>query len=144
MNSKKAYELEHGAENNAMKEILQEAYTEKFKRTKYIFVLDFNDGKVYRYNVRALCNEENEWNPDHESCEAFLFWLFGIGNSLNSGGITNGDFFSTKNSSLLFFLGFLNPFLIVLQELKTNIIKNKKKNILNFFISNFFRFINNF
>ena len=78
MNSSKAYELEHGTdirpghEGKSMKEILQEAYTEKFERTKYIFVLDFNDGKVYRYNVRALCNEENEWNPDHESCEAFL------------------------------------------------------------------------
>ena len=27
----------------------------------------------------------------------------GLGNLLNSGGITNGDFFSTKNSSVLFF-----------------------------------------
>ena len=78
MNTSKAYELEHGTdirpghEGKSMKEILQEAYTEKFERTKYIFVLDFNDGKVYRYNIKALCNEENEWNPDHESCEAFL------------------------------------------------------------------------
>ena len=78
MNSKKAYELEHGTdirpghEGRSMKEILQEAYTEKFERTKYIFVLDFNEGKVFKYNIRALCNKENEWNPDHESCEAFL------------------------------------------------------------------------
>tara|TARA_Y100000748_G_C15494698_1_gene487797 strand:+ start:864 stop:1172 length:309 start_codon:yes stop_codon:yes gene_type:complete len=78
MNSSKAYELEHGTdirpghEGKSMKEILQEAYTEKFERTKYIFVLDFNEGKVYKYNIRALCNEKNEWNPDHESCEAFL------------------------------------------------------------------------
>ena len=86
MNSKKAYELEHGTdirpahEGKTMKEIMQEAYTEKFERTKYIFVLDFNDGKVYRYNVRALCNEENEWNPDTESCEAFLY---GAGHKVN-------------------------------------------------------------
>ena len=31
---------------------------------KYIFVLDFNDGKAYRYDISSLCNEENEWNPD--------------------------------------------------------------------------------
>ena len=78
MNSKKAYELEHGTdirpehEGKSMKEILQEVYTEKFERTKYIWLLDFEAGKVYRYNIRALCNEENSWNPDHESCEAFL------------------------------------------------------------------------
>jgi len=78
MNTSKAYELEHGKdigpshEGKSMKEILQEAYTEKFERTKYIFVLDFTDGKVYKYNIRAMCNEENEWNPDSESCEAFL------------------------------------------------------------------------
>ena len=86
MNSKKAYGLEHGTdirpghEGKSMKEILQEAYTEKFKRTKYIFVLDFTDGKVYKYNIRAMCNEENEWNPDSESCEAFLL---GAGHKLN-------------------------------------------------------------
>ena len=68
MNSRKAYELEHGTDIRPA----HEGKTIKFERTKYIFVLDFNDGKVYRYNVRALCNKENEWNPDHESCEAFL------------------------------------------------------------------------
>jgi hypothetical protein len=39
---------------------------------KYIFLLDFNDGKVYRYDISSLCNENNSWNPDSESCEAFL------------------------------------------------------------------------
>jgi hypothetical protein len=39
---------------------------------KYIFLLDFNDGKVYRYDISLLCNEDNSWNPDSESCEAFL------------------------------------------------------------------------
>ena len=40
---------------------------------KYIFVLDYEDGKVYRYDISALCNEDNKWNPEHESCEAFLY-----------------------------------------------------------------------
>ena len=40
---------------------------------KYIFLLDFTDGKVYRYDISSLCNEENKWNPDSESCEAFLY-----------------------------------------------------------------------
>ena len=39
---------------------------------KYIFLLDFIDGKVYKYDISALCTEHNNWNPDHESCEAFL------------------------------------------------------------------------
>ena len=39
---------------------------------KYVWVLDFNDGKVYRYDISSLGNESNDWNPDHESCEAFL------------------------------------------------------------------------
>ena len=25
---------------------------------KYIFLLDFTDGKVYRYDISSLCNEE--------------------------------------------------------------------------------------
>jgi uncharacterized membrane protein len=48
---------------------------------KYIFLLDFNDGKVYRYNISVLCTKENEWNPDTESCEAFLY---GAGHKLSS------------------------------------------------------------
>lgn len=40
---------------------------------KYIFVLDFTDGKAYRYDISALCTKENEWNPDTESCESFLY-----------------------------------------------------------------------
>ena len=39
---------------------------------QYIFVLDFQEGKVYRYDISVLGNEKNGWNPDHESCEAFL------------------------------------------------------------------------
>ena len=40
---------------------------------KYIWLLDFEDGKIYRYNISALCNDENKWDPDSESCEAFLY-----------------------------------------------------------------------
>ena len=47
---------------------------------RFIFVLDFNDGKVYRYNISSLCNKNNQWNPDSESCEAFLY---GAGHKLN-------------------------------------------------------------
>ena len=47
---------------------------------KYIFVLDFTDGKVYRYSISILCTEENEWIPDSESCEAFLY---GAGHKVN-------------------------------------------------------------
>jgi len=48
--------------------------------SKYIFVLDFNDGKVYRYDISSLCDERNAWNPDSESCEAFLY---GAGHKVN-------------------------------------------------------------
>ena len=64
MNTSKAYELEHGTD-------IRPAH-HRIARAKYIFILDFNDGKVYRYNITKLGNEEHEWNPDHESCEAFL------------------------------------------------------------------------
>ena len=40
---------------------------------KYIFVLDYTDGKAYRYDISVLCTKENEWNPDAESCESFLY-----------------------------------------------------------------------
>jgi hypothetical protein len=46
----------------------------------YVWVLDFNDGNVYRYDISALCNEQNGWNPDSESCEAFLY---GAGHKVN-------------------------------------------------------------
>ena len=48
-------------------------------KAKYIWLLDFEDGKVYRYDISVLCNDENKWNPDIESCEAFLY---GAGHSL--------------------------------------------------------------
>ncbi len=49
-----------------------------FTRAKYIWVLDFEDGKVYKYNIgniktlMAMGFENNDWNPDSESCEEFL------------------------------------------------------------------------
>lgn len=48
---------------------------------KYIYVLDFNDGKVYKYDISPLCNDNNKWNPDSESCEAFLI---GAGHSISN------------------------------------------------------------
>ncbi len=57
-----------------------EAIAKALEKAKYIFLLDFNDGKVYRYDISSLCNEENKWNPDTESCEAFLY---GAGHKVN-------------------------------------------------------------
>ena len=50
------------------------------EKAKYIFLLDFTDGKVYRYDISVLCTEENKWNPDTESCESFLY---GAGHKVN-------------------------------------------------------------
>ena len=72
MNSNKAYELEHGTD-------IRPTY-DRIARAKYIFLLDFTDGKVYRYDISVLCNEENKWNPDTESCESFLY---GAGHKVN-------------------------------------------------------------
>jgi len=47
---------------------------------KYITVLDFEDGKVYQYEISAWGNS-NDWNPDHESIEEYLT---GKGHSINS------------------------------------------------------------
>ena len=44
----------------------------QINRAKYIYVLDFTDGKVYKYDVSSLCSDKNKWNPDSVSCEAFL------------------------------------------------------------------------
>ncbi len=63
---------------------------------KYIFLLDFTDGKAYRYDISSLCNKENEWNPDTESCEAFLY---GAGHKLNNCEwmVTNQEFIQRGN-----------------------------------------------
>ena len=52
----------------------------QISRAKFIFLLDFTDGKVYKYDISSLCNEGNKWNPDSESCEAFLY---GAGHKVN-------------------------------------------------------------
>ena len=54
--------------------------------TMYIFVLDFLDGKVYRYDISQLCNDKNwsspgYWAVQSEECEAFLI---GAGHSLGN------------------------------------------------------------
>ena len=37
----------------------------------YITVLDFEEGKVYQYEISAWGNSNN-WNPDAESIEEYL------------------------------------------------------------------------
>lgn len=53
-----------------------EAYQKEINEAsyaKFIWVLDFEDGKVYRYNIGYLSWHYNDsWNPDDETCEAFL------------------------------------------------------------------------
>ena len=62
------------------------------ERAKYIFLLDFTDGKVYRYDISSLCTKENEWNPDSESCESFLY---GAGHKVN-----DCEWMVTKNKTI--------------------------------------------
>ena len=38
---------------------------------KYITVLDFEEGKVYQYEISAWGNS-NDWNPDSENIEEYL------------------------------------------------------------------------
>ena len=59
----------------------------------YIWVLDFEIGEVFRYEVSVLCNKENGWNPDSESCEAFL-----IGTGHNPANI---EWMVTTNKELI-------------------------------------------
>ena len=49
--------------------------------SKYIIIMDYTDSKVYRYDISSLCNKENNWNPDSESCEEFLH---GAGHKLSN------------------------------------------------------------
>ena len=46
----------------------------------YIYVLDFQDGEIYRYDISSMCNEGKGWKPDSEACEAFLY---GAGHKVN-------------------------------------------------------------
>ena len=78
MDSKKKYEqmIEDGEIPNPSD--IRPAHECKPIFAKYIWVLDFEDGKVYRYNIgniktlMAMGFENNDWNPDSESCEEFL------------------------------------------------------------------------
>jgi len=62
---------------------------------KYIWVLDFEMGETFRYDISALSNEQNSWNPDHEACEAFLY---GAGHNLTNCEwmVTSESDFNTK------------------------------------------------
>tara|TARA_B100001248_G_scaffold250391_1_gene224423 strand:- start:1830 stop:2150 length:321 start_codon:yes stop_codon:yes gene_type:complete len=59
---------------------------------KYVFLLDFNDSKVYRYDISSLCNKENGWCPDTENCEAFLY---GAGHN-----VSNCEWMVTNSKSI--------------------------------------------
>jgi hypothetical protein len=41
------------------------------KEMKYIWVLDYTNGRIYRYEITSNWNH-GEWNPDSESIEDFL------------------------------------------------------------------------
>ena len=58
----------------------------------YIFVLDYFDGKIYRYDISSLSNKENKWNPGFESCESFLI---GAGHT-----ISNIEWMATKEKDI--------------------------------------------
>ncbi len=58
----------------------------------YIFVLDYVDGKVYRYDISSLANKENKWNPSFGPCESFLI---GAGHSLS-----NIEWMATKENNI--------------------------------------------
>lgn len=58
----------------------------------YMFVLDYVDGKVYRYDISSLANKQNKWNPGFESCESFLI---GAGHS-----ISNIEWMVTKEENI--------------------------------------------
>jgi len=79
----KWHEMEEERKLNENAEQYQKELRESLRKdvSKYIFLLDFNDGKVYRYDISSLCNEENKWNPDTETCEAFLY---GAGHSVSN------------------------------------------------------------
>jgi len=70
----------HEMQKEELKIKLQKEIITADETAKYIFLLDFNDGKVYRYDISSLCTDENKWNPDSESCEAFLY---GAGHKVN-------------------------------------------------------------
>tara|TARA_R100000963_G_scaffold30682_1_gene21970 strand:- start:62 stop:271 length:210 start_codon:yes stop_codon:yes gene_type:complete len=38
---------------------------------KYVWVLDYTNGRIYRYEITSNWNH-GEWNPDSESIEDFL------------------------------------------------------------------------
>ena len=38
---------------------------------KYVWVLDYANGRIYRYEITSNWNH-GEWNPDSESIEDFL------------------------------------------------------------------------
>ena len=69
--------------------------TEKgYSNAKYVFILDFTDSKAYRYDISSLCNKENNWEPDVNAVEAFLF---GAGHKM-----ANCEWMVTENGGIEF------------------------------------------
>lgn len=60
------------------------------KHAKFIFVLDFIDGNVYRYYI----GNDNHWNPDDETIYDFLTEL---GHNVN-----NCQFMVTSESEVVY------------------------------------------
>ena len=59
---------------------------------KYITVLEFEDGKVYQYDIGFQVSKLG-WNPDSESCEDYL---------VNKGhNLSNCEWMSHKNPQII-------------------------------------------
>ena len=67
MNTSKAYELEHGTD-------IRPAH-HRVERAKYIFVLDFMDGQVYRYDIRSVSMNEEEYLMSQGHSLANIEWM---------------------------------------------------------------------
>ena len=67
MNTSKAYELEHSTDIRPA--------NHRVERAKYIFVLDFMDGQVYRYDIRSVSMNEEEYLMSQGHSLANIEWM---------------------------------------------------------------------
>ena len=90
---KKYYEMME--EENPLNKLSGFMGTEKgYITAKYVFILDFTDSKAYRYDISSLCTKENNWEPDVNTVEAFLF---GAGHKMS-----NCEWMVTENGGIEF------------------------------------------
>ena len=75
-------------EEEALKKEIQEQNNVHIKEVVYVWVLDFEDGKVYCYD---------KWNPDLMSCEDFLI---AVGHP-----ITNCEWMVNKTKDVNYVIG---------------------------------------